>query len=322
MSDLARIAIYGDIHLCSKNYGGHRDYPNESLRYFTKITEIAEENQATHIIGCGDLTFGRFNTLEYRLEVEKLLTRQYQLTNGNRYELQGNHDIASYGKTERDFYIDKGWIKPSENLTIGNYNIMMVDYGKTDTTPINIIDSPEYVNIAIAHDYYKFNDTKLPNFGSAIELDNYDKWYGLDLLICGHVHKQMVFKGNIIKGDNKHELTVHYPGCATRPAFREGMMDKAGQVVLLTITEDGKLLYDVKEFDLLPLDEAFNLEDRAAKKIKEQEKNEKVDISDVVKQLDARNVSIGDPIDIISSMENVDDKFKSKAIDLLKRAMA
>ena len=322
MSDLARIAIYGDIHLCSKNYGGHRDYPNESLRYFTKITEIAEENQVTHIIGCGDLTFGRFNTLEYRLEVEKLLTRQYQLTNGNRYELQGNHDIASYGKTERDFYIDKGWIKPSENLTIGNYNIMMVDYGKTDTTSINIIDSPEYVNIAIAHDYYKFKDTKLPNFGSAIELDNYDKWYGLDLLICGHVHKQMVFKGNVIKGDNKHELTVHYPGCATRPAFREGMMDKTGQVVLLTITEDGKLLYDVKEFDLLTLDEAFNLEDRAAKKIKEQEKNEKVDISDVVKQLDARNVSIGDPIDIISSMENVDDKFKSKAIDLLKRAMA
>ena len=212
MADIARIVIYGDIHLSSKNYGGHKDYVKESLEYFTKITEIAEENKATHIIGLGDLTFGRFNTLEYRLEVEKLLSRQYSLTNGNRYELCGNHDIASYGKTERDFYIDKGIIKKSQNISFGNIHITMIDYGKTNETEMNIVDADDHVNIVLSHNYYKFSNSITPNFGTAINIDELTNWFGVDYIICGHIHKQLVLKGTMTNGDKQHEVIIHYPG--------------------------------------------------------------------------------------------------------------
>ena len=88
MEELARILIYGDIHLSSRNYGGHRDYPNESLSYFKDITRYTEELKATHLIGLGDFTFNRFNTLEYREKVERELNKQFELVSGNRYELK------------------------------------------------------------------------------------------------------------------------------------------------------------------------------------------------------------------------------------------
>lgn len=121
--NLATILIYGDIHLNSKNYGGHKDYANESLGYFQKITETAQEIGATHIIGLGDFTFSRFHTLEYRSKVEDELEKQYKLTNGNRFELKGNHDVAGYGMTEYEYYVEKGLLRPSTNLQIGNVNI-------------------------------------------------------------------------------------------------------------------------------------------------------------------------------------------------------
>lgn len=70
MGDLSRILVYGDLHLSSKNYGSHNNYPKESLDILRLITDKASEIQATHIVGLGDFAFGRFHTLEYRTAVE------------------------------------------------------------------------------------------------------------------------------------------------------------------------------------------------------------------------------------------------------------
>ena len=56
-------------------------------------------------------------------------------------------------------------------------------------------------------------------------------------------------------------------------------------------------------------------------KAKKVEKAERVDISDVVKQLDSHDRNVGNPEDIIRGMKDVDDKYKNKAIDLLKTAL-
>lgn len=321
MAEIARIGVYGDLHLCSKDYGAHRDYPKESLEYLSKITEITRDRKLTHLIGCGDFTFGRFNTLEYRMGVEKQLEEQYKLVKGNHYELFGNHDKAGYGLTERDFYIQKGLLKPSQNLTIENLHITMVDYGKTMKTEPNIVDDNDHINFIIAHDFYKFKDTQIANFGKAIELDNLDRWYGADYLICGHIHKIMGFSGSIIKGNRSHELLVHYLGCMMRPAYREGYIDEKGQVLVLILHDDGRLDYDIEDVQLWPISDSFNLEVKEKEKTKKEEKVARVDISDIVKQLDSQDRSVGNPEEIIKDMSGIDIKYKNKAIQLLKDAM-
>lgn len=318
---VATVLIYGDIHLNSKNYGGHKDYANESLTYFQTITQTAEEIGATHIIGLGDFTFSRFHTLEYRSKVEAELEKQFKLTSGNRYELKGNHDVAGYGMTEYEYYVKKGLIKPSRNLTLGNVNISMVDNGCALTTPIIPPDS-NMDNIVLAHDYFKFKDTVIADYGAAIELDHFDKWFGVDYLVCGHIHKQEVFSGNIIKDAIAHEMMVIYPGCMSRPAYRKGHMDLNGMLLKLTISDTEDLKFEAIQIPLMPLEDSFNIMDIEAKVEKKEDKRARVDISDVVNKLNEHEGVVGNPEDIIMAMEGIDDKYKKKAIDLLKSGQA
>lgn len=321
MPEIARVLIYGDIHLNSKNYGGHRDYANESLGYFRKITETAEEIQATHIIGLGDFTFNRFHTLEYRSKVEDELEKQYKLTNGNRFEIKGNHDVAGYGMTEYEYYIEKGLIRPSENIQIGNVNISMIDNDKYNSTDI-IKPDPDKSNIVLAHDYFKFSDTVIADYGRAVELDSFERWFGVDYLICGHIHKQEAFSGRMFKGDESHEMVVTYPGCMSRPAYREGHMDTTGVMLELVISDDSPLKINVIRIPLLSIDECFNIKNINQKAEKKEEKRNRVDISDIVTSLNQHDGVVGNPEDIIMAMAGIDDKYKKKAIDLLKRGQS
>jgi len=318
---IAKVGIYGDMHLNSRNYGAHRNYPKESLEYFHKITELARCNNITTLIGTGDFTFGRFNTLEYRSAVERELEEQYSITNGRRYELQGNHDVAGYGMTERDYYISKGLLKPSQNISLGNLNITMVDYNKYNETIPNIIDDDTHMNLIIAHDYFKFSNTRLPNFGTAVDLDHFEKWYGADYIALGHIHKDIEFKGHIFKDGMAREVYVNYLGCMMRPAYKEGMMDENGKVLVITVFDDGNIDIDNKYIELWKLEDSFNLNIKEKEKLKKEEKESRVDISDIVKQLDSHERSVGSPEDIINGLQDVDERYKSKAIELLKYAM-
>lgn len=318
---LARIGIGGDSHLNSKSYGAHRDYPKESLEYFCEITKTIEELGLTHFIGAGDFTFSRFHSLEFREAVEAQLNKQMELLNGNRYEVFGNHDEAGYGMTERDYYIKKGLIKPSTNFTVGNLHVSMIDYGKLNESEMNIGTEVNAVNIAVAHDFYKFKTTKTADFGKAIILDDLEKLYGLDYLVCGHVHKIMGFDGTITKDNIPHNLHVEYPGCPTRPAYREGYMDNVGHIVVFSLYDDGKVTFEIKEFELWPIDKSFNLELKKEEAEKKLEKENRVDISDIVKQLDLHDRNVGNPEDIIESLKDVPDNYKNKALNLLKSAL-
>lgn len=322
MAELARILVYGDIHLNSKNYGAHRDYAKESLYYFQEITKTAEKQNATHIVGLGDLTFGRFHSLEYRESVEREFEKQNKLTSGNRFEIKGNHDSATYGMTEYEYYVKKGFIKPSTNLKIGNVNISMVDYGKHDDKTILPCDGAEDINVVLAHGFFKFKDTRLPDYGKAIELDGFTDWYGVDYLISGHIHKHEMFDGIVIKENRSHPMIVHYLGCLTRPAYREGLTDEIGHLVMLVINDDNTMRYDILDIPLWSLDESFNLDKKLAEKRLKEEKSKRVDISDIVQQLNNHERNVGNPEDIIESMVGIDEKYKKKAIELLKAGQA
>lgn len=322
MADIARILLYGDIHLSSKNYGSHVDYPKESLAYFRKITEKAEESKATHIIGTGDLTYGRFHTLEYREAVEAEMVKQYELVNGNRFEVKGNHDSATYGMTEYEYYIKKGLIKPSTNLKLGNVNISMVDYGHHYKTKILDCTKEDEINVVVAHDFFKFKDTPLPNYGKAIELDYFIDWFGVDYLICGHVHKHEMFDGLVLNNGNGHAMVVNYIGCMSRPSYREGHTDEIGHMILLTIRDNGEMQYDILDIPLWDLADSFNIAKKVAEKNKKIDKEQRVDISDIVEQLNSHERAVGNTEDIIASIQGVDERYKKKAIELLKEGQA
>lgn len=320
MAILAKVGFYGDIHLSSKNYGAHRNYPKESLEYFTAIADITEKHGITHLIGTGDFTFGRFNTLEYRGSVDNILNRISDCTNNRHYMLCGNHDKASYGLVERDYYIEKGLLKPSENLSLGKLNITMVDYGKYKEVEPNITLDNSYLNLVVAHDFFKFKNTSIANFGKSFELDSFEKWFGVDFLVCGHIHKIIDFEGEVYKGDDKHKMKVSYLGCMTRPAYREGYLDDIGRVLIITVYDDGKISVEYETVTLWEIKDSFNLEVKQKEKKVKEEKQNRIDISDIVQQLNSHERNVGNPEDIINAMVGVEEKYKDKAIKLLKEA--
>ena len=321
MAELARVLIYGDLHLSSKNYGAHNNYPEDSLNALKLVTKYAKEYNATHIIGLGDFTFGRFHTLEYRAKVEEELKAQYDICNGKRYELKGNHDSAGYGMTEYDYYVLKGLLKPSVNFSIGTANFTLVDSGEYAKVIPNIKGNEE-VNFILMHDYFKFSDTNVPDYGKAIDLDHFLNWYGADHIIGGHIHNSEFFEGLMLKTvDGQtygHRCTVDYLGSMSRPAYREGHTDEEGHILILTIYDNGEYKYDRLDIELPAIAEVFNLAAKEAEKEKKEAKENRVDISDIVHRLAEHERSIGNPEDIISALEGIDEKYKAKAIELLK----
>jgi predicted phosphodiesterase len=305
---MGKVIAFGDIHLCSKNYGAHVDYPNESLYYFENITDIAEESQATHIIGTGDFSYGRFHKLEYRLKVEELLHRQNKICNSNRFEVKGNHDVATSGMTEYEYYVERGLIKPSKYLVFDKVNITMVDYGKHDK--IEILKEEGKMNIVIAHDFFKFNNTQLPNYGSAHILDNMECMLGVDYLICGHIHSVEAFDGIIEVGDRYHKTTVIYPGCMTRPAYREGFMPEACYVIEIDVDKPKVEFIRVPLWDL---EKSFNIQEKNILKV-----GNDLDIKDIISRLDRYEGNAADIEGLIMSMTSVDMKYRKKAVELLK----
>jgi predicted phosphodiesterase len=315
--EIARILVEGDAHLSSKNRGAHRDYPNESLKYFNYVSELAKNYGCTHIVNLGDLTYGRFGTLEYRNLVDEAFRVRNEICNNNFYVIKGNHDSATYGQTEYEYYLNKGVFKGAENLVLGNCNINMVNFGEQDTAPINVDD--EHTNIVLTHGYFKFKSTELPPYGEPVILDEFEKWFGVNNIICGHIHKEHIFEGNMIKGDRAVKTTVHYLPCLSRPSY-EADMPTVGAVDIIRVFDDSEPIITRVEIPLLPIEESFNLE----QKVSETEHKERVsvDVSDIVKELSDFERVGGDPDNVIRNMEEVDIRYRNRALELLKEAEA
>ena len=318
---LARIMVCADDHLSSKNIGAHRDYPGESLHYFRMKTKLIEELGVTHYIGLGDLTTGRFTTLEYRAAVEEELVKQYQLTGGRRWELKGNHDKATYGMTEYEYYIAKGLIRPADNLSIGNVNISMVDFGKEQVATAGepgciIKPSEETIDIVLAHNLIVNDNSQLPNYGTAIDLEKQSHWYGINYLVVGHIHEPNIFEGRIVDstGTMAHKLLVQYPGCLARPAYRKDLPGVCN-IVVITIYDTGEVEYDSKDIELWSEEKSFNIE--KMEKEREVESVKRVDVSDIAEALANYKTVSGSPEDIIRGLAGVDEKYKNTALRLL-----
>lgn len=306
-----RVMFSGDTHLSSRNHGGHSDYAKESLYYFEKLNQIAKENKVTHDIRLGDFTYGKFHDLKYRLDVEEQLRIAKENVDGNLYIIKGNHDKSSTGMTEYEFYLKAGWFNGATNLTLGNVNINMVNYGETNTTKI-IEPSNNTIDIIAAHEYMVFSDTQLPNYGTAIELDHKEDWYGVDMIVLGHIHNFHKFSGTMIKNGMGKRVVVEYLNCPCRPAYTEGL-DETWHIMILNIDE--QVSVQELEIPLLELNECFDFDKMETEKMKSMQK--KVDLSDIIQRVGNYSSMIGDPETIIRNMKDVDIRYRNKALELL-----
>lgn len=318
--EIARVFISGDSHSSNRDIGAHRNYAKESLWCEKKKLSLAKELKATHWIGTGDFTHGRITALEYREEIDAILEERYELTNGNSYEIKGNHDSATYGHTELEYYYGRKLLKPSENITVGNVNFSMVDYGEHNSTQLRIKEG--MINVGIAHGFFKFEDTALPPYGDPVILDYKEDWFGLNFLICGHIHDELRFEGSIRKEVNGQfmgsPLIVHYLPCFERVNYHGENTATHGTVVLIRIYDNGEAKYEPHTVELIPVDEAFNIEKREAQE--EHKEMTHVDVSDVADKLDKYERVYGNPEDIIMSKTAIDIRYRMKAVELLKEA--
>ena len=176
------------------------------------------------------------------------------------------------------------------------------------------------------HDYFTFSDTKLPDYGKAKNLDRFEKWFGVQHIIGGHIHNPEIFDGVIIKEVDGQPVgfrtMVDYLGSLSRPQYREGHTKEVGYLLLITVYDNGEYKYDRMEIKLPSLAETFNLSMKEKERQLKESKEGRVDISDIVHNLDEHERSIGNPEDIILSLEGVDERYKLKAIELLKEGLA
>jgi hypothetical protein len=215
--------------------------------------------------------------------------------------------------TEYEFYLQSKWFKPAENFTLGNVNISMLNYGEVNK-PI-IKPSENTVDIIVGHNNFKFADTELPNYGIGIDIDNKTEWFGVDLILLGHVHNFHKFKGLIAKDGIGHPVVVEYLNCPCRPSYADDL-DTEWHLFFLDIDEDNNTKVSEFTVPLLDLKECFNFDKMETEKVKSMQK--RVDISDIIQRVGSYTSSIGDPEVLIQNMADVPDKYKQKALELLK----
>lgn len=316
---LARFMISGDDHFSAINRGQHRDYPKEVLYYQEMLLDIAKKYGVTHWVKAGDLTYGKFTDLNYRDLVDDMLTRQQEQVKGNFWIIKGNHDESSGGMTEYEYYLKKEKFKGKENITLGNLSLSMLDYSKIrsgfEKQDVNIVDGQ--TNIIITHGYLSFSGANL-NLGNPILIDDMEKWYGANYIICGHIHQRYLLKGSIAKENRSIETVIHYLPCLARPAYFKDGNAEEGSIVLLDVFDD-KCEYHELPIKLLPLNESFDIEAIMAEELHNE--NTHIEVSDIVANLISHERVVGNPEDIILAKTEIPLEYREKAIELLQGAM-
>lgn len=311
-----RVIVFGDTHLGDKNYGKHKNYENDSYDTFSRITQVCEEEKADVIILTGDLSNSVFNKLGYRTKIEELFERMNVLTNHRIYCVKGNHDKAGYGMTEYEYYVNKGVIRPSDNITVDKLNITMIDYGKIEEAVVNKSIENDSLEVVICHDTVAFEDTNVPPYMTYYNLSEYSKFCNTSLFLVGHIHEFSTIKGKVYDESKStaSDSMIVYVGCPTRPQLTDDT-DNTGHYVLI---DSNSLEMKLGEFELLNKEDIFVMEDKESTEIIGEEARKKIDIGHVVKELDEYNIGCGDVNVLIESLQE-DEKYKKKAIDLLSK---
>lgn len=310
-----KLLIVGDNHLSSNNRSNHTDYAQESLKCLEYINQMTKDLGVDYYIDLGDISYGKFE-LSYRAKVESIYEDRFKHLNGRCLSVRGNHDISNKTISEWEYYTQyrkllnncEGLVADSEGyryIDIGKSRLHFVDYGHES---VELKLRGDGYNFVCAHNFFKFRGTQTANFGNAIELDYHEQWFGIDGVFCGHIHNKNLYSGSMLKDGKSKEVFIYYPGSIVRTDFTKNLPTE-GEMLLVTLSDEIQL--SRVKIPWIPEEEAFQIGDIIKEK-------KKVDISDIVKELNDREQNIGDPEIVIKNMTGFEERYKEKAIQLLK----
>lgn len=325
---IAKVIVVGDQHLLDRNYGQHNDYPEESFEYFSLLPSIVRDEMATHLIIAGDFSYGRFRDLDYRLKVDKVFDVLNQQLGGNLYMVKGNHDKSTSGMTEFEYYLERKKFRPSEKLRIGSTELVMVDYGNEFTEQAKPTEDGHKSTIVIAHNWFTFNGSEVPSGARCISLTEHPYWFGVSAVLSGHIHEGYTLDGFIRNPgtDSVSKTKLWQLPCWARPQFNPNYPETGGvgPYGIINLYENGFSL-SAGAIKLKDLKDSFNMS--LVESVK-QEKQSRADLKDIVQNLaDFTQNSMfqsangfASPEKAIMAMNDVDIKYREKAVELLRLA--
>lgn len=215
-----RALVLGDFHISDKPSKRHKDYWGNCLAFLEQVTVSLVERKITHLFLTSDL-IGRTNEKNFKerenlLYFIQVLQKWNDLTNGNVYALEGNHDVGSH-LTDYQFIVSLGILKRAEQVDVGGIRFHLLDFGRHDRA-IELREG--FHNVAIMHTHLQVEGQTDWFFrsGDAVELSDLHNLKGVDMVIGGHIHdpSPRIVSTSI---DDK-PISLFYPGCGPRPIFK------------------------------------------------------------------------------------------------------
>lgn len=301
---ISRILITGDIHLGSRNQGYHKDYASYSLSVFKDITSLVESENITHLIGTGDFSNSLFN-LNYKIEIDKELKKQNDLTQGNRYEIKGNHDMSIKGLTEYEYYLANGVLKQTDYLQFNSFDLYMANYGELDKVKVK---DPSKKNILICHDYILFDNHEYTKYGTPYVYEELPNLESFDTIIAGHIHTSETHT----KGDKR----IIYIGSPSRLSI------DSVDTYYYCMIEDNEVepIITFKEIKGVPNEDIYNMVQYSIDKGKKDLQKDLAESTEMVldvTSLEQYKVEKTQYREVIHNLENVEASIKETAIRLL-----
>ena len=211
--------IISDLHISDKPSKVHKDYLAVCIDHLTDITNVIREKQVTHVLLLGDLigrtTERNLQARETLMYLMKVLQTWNALTNNNVYSVRGNHDYSTH-LTDFEIFTSLGLIKTPTQLDVGSIRFHFVNYGEVKR-PLDI--HPEFYNVALTHDELHIAGVTSWFIRSreAVDLESLENFYGIDLVLGGHIHTP---SPKMVETQIKDKpISLMYLGCATMPSY-------------------------------------------------------------------------------------------------------
>lgn len=214
-----RPLVVGDLHISDRDSKVHKNYLEVCVNHLTEIVNVVRKKNITHIFFLGDLigrtTERNLQNRETLMYMMKVLQTLNALTNGNVFSVRGNHDFGT-NLTDFEIFVSLGLIKVSSHVDVGSIRFHLVNYGEL-RRPLDI--HPEFYNVALTHDEIHIAGVTswFIRSSEAVDLETLDNFYGVDLVLGGHIHKP---SPKIVETQIKDKtISLMYLGCATHPTY-------------------------------------------------------------------------------------------------------
>lgn len=316
-----KIFVFGDLHLSSTFEGQHINYLEESLSNMWKIRDMVLEQKPSAVFFLGDIIGVRERNIRDRRffrEVVLFFKALYDATGGNVYSVKGNHDFGDY--SDFDLLIGLGYLRNPDYVDYMRpsgleVRFHFVNYGY-EKKNIRIADNAS--NVILCH-----ADIQIPGVTTwyttkeGYELSSLKNWYGVDLIIAGHIHTPS--REVALTTIDGATTGLFYVGSPSRVAER---FDDCWYMVFEYNSNVGTTDYQSLLFGLKPASEVFYPKDSFAEEKELSEEDIRTEsLTNIVKEVMEGRMATGDLFGQIRRMPGASDRVKDIACEYLQKAL-